>query len=736
MRCETCHRDVPEDAVFCPYCAGKLRGDEAEPAAFEYAAFISYRHLPRDQEVAKRVQQAIETYRLPRSASPEAGGARLGKCFRDEDELAAAHSLPDRILDALSKSGSLVVICTPETSESAWVRREVEAFIEMRGRERVFAVLAKGSSAESIPEYLRTNMPSAGNDERAPSNPLAADMRPESSGKTREETLRLIAAIANCGFDDLRQRDRARRRKRNAVVAVAAILVVAAIAAALAFASSARQDALAAESRKLAAESEQLLAQGDRYGALEKALEALPRSESSNDRPYVPEARTALENALEIGEAGDALWLASYEIRTEAPLGLIGNTYSRQIGTEEGRAGAVAVSDAGGFFAVSDSDGNVSTYDTLTGRKLADCVMPEETTPLSGGLYARSMGATEHYLLVGSGNDRGGATAWFDARTGEQIGASSGTGRPSFNTSYGADLVSMCTPFADGGYGVVIADLEAGRSSGSEFRDEGVLATDTPYFNTPGSRFGTNYSAFGNRLFLSELDTETNKSVTLVLPCATSLAYIDGLVVAASADPMPSDEIARRFAIEAFNEEVELKWSYEGSFSSEMIENNGIRSLVTGEPVVCAPIGNGNGVAVSVGREVLLLDPDTGEIIDRVSFEQTVIDEVAFTNEDGCIETIIAACANGTVHTRDFFEGSLDPDGDGRLLSLPFPLRWARVAHLDGYAVLLAIPADSEDRIISFRTDWTRGTGDDTEYSLDELIEQANGVLASGGRTR
>ena len=31
-----------------------------------YAAFISYRHLPRDAEVACEVQRAIEEYRLPR----------------------------------------------------------------------------------------------------------------------------------------------------------------------------------------------------------------------------------------------------------------------------------------------------------------------------------------------------------------------------------------------------------------------------------------------------------------------------------------------------------------------------------------------------------------------------------------------------------------------------------------------------------------------------------------------
>ena len=155
-----------------------------------YAAFISYRHLPRDAEVACEVQRAIEEYRLPRlvaranapaettsntaCAFPEADAyaeiahkeailhtenasigttthnkdtfnaqehkvrrpTKLGKCFRDEDELAASHSLPDSIREALAASRTLIVICSPETQESSWVRREIEMF-EQIGRAHV-----------------------------------------------------------------------------------------------------------------------------------------------------------------------------------------------------------------------------------------------------------------------------------------------------------------------------------------------------------------------------------------------------------------------------------------------------------------------------------------------------------------------------------------------------------------------------------------------------------------------
>lgn len=732
MECKTCHRDIPDDAAFCPHCAENQDG-KSNAKAFDYAAFISYRHLPYDTKVAKRVQRAIETYTFPIGVSGKPTNRRLGKCFRDEDELAASHSLPDRILDALSKSSSLIVVCTPNTQESIWVQREVEAFVKMHGQERVFAVLAAGSSAESIPEYLRPQASKRGLFDESQSSPLAADMRPEASVKARDEMLRLIAAIAECTFDDLKQRDRTRRRKKNAITAAAFALVAVLVVSALAFALSAHQDSLAANSRKLAVESAELLARGDRYGALEKALEALPKSESSNDRPYVPEARAALENALEIGDGGDALWLASYEITTDAPLGLIENSNAHRVGIEEEHASAIAVSDSGEYFAISDSDGNVGTYDTLTGRKLANCPMPKEAAPLADGLYVRSMGATEHYLLVGNGGDDG-LVACFEAKTGKHMRTSLGTGCPSFNASYGADLISMCTPLSDAGYGVVIADLESGRSSSAEYRDEKVLSTAATCLNTSGSRLGTNFSTFGDRLFCSEVDTKTNKSVALAYPRATSLAYIDGLAIAASAEAVPADSTTRRFAIEAFDEELTLKWRYEGSFSSEMIEDSGIQTLLMGEPIISEPRGNSLAVPIRVGRNVLLFDSKTGDLLNALSFDRTVIDLATHTAENGSIDTIVATCSNGTISTIDLFEDSPDAEGDGRRLVLPFPLRWAHVTSCDDYVVLLAVPANAENRIVSFRTDWLRDDGDNTEYSLDELIGQANRVLHEGGK--
>ena len=736
MRCEKCHSEIPDGAERCPHCDAKQAN-----AAVGYAAFISYRHLPRDQEVAKQIQKAIETYKLPRGISMQGrSDGRLGKCFRDEDELSAAHSLPDRILDALAKSSSLIVVCSPEARDSVWINREITAFIQMHGRERVFAVLADGSTDESIPMALRTQAMVPGSAEVTPANPLAADFRPQATDKKRDETLRIIAAVAGCNYDDLRQRNRSRTMKRGAVIAVAVIVVIAAIVAALIFASSARQAALEAESLQLAAESTQLLARGDRYGAIQKALQALPQSEAAADRPILPEARTALEDALEINANPNSTWWASYEITTQAPLGLLGNTLAHKT-DEAALAGAIAVSDTGGFFAISDTAGNISTYDTLTGKKLADCIMPEEATPLASGLYTRLMAATENYLVVTHGGERN-VLACFDATTGDIVWSQLDAGGPSFGTSYGGDLLSMAFPLTEGGYSVTIANLATSETSSVTVGDVERVDTSSAYFNTPGDRLGTNYAAFGNRLSKVELDGGEPIRTELAYANVTSLKYFNGLIVAASADPMPEDGITRRYAIEAFDENLNLKWRHDGTFASEMIVNNGITSLLAAEPVIygTTEADDAGAIVASVGRKVLIFNPTDGAIDEsalsgQLTFDQSVADVSLVAGAPDDPGFITVACSSGMVNSMQIVDAAQDPNADARRLTLPFPIRWAHVTHCGDYEVVIAVPADADNRIVSYRTDWSRGQDTGGDYSLDELIALANLTLAEGGRT-
>ena len=119
----------------------------------EYIAFISYRHLPLDKEVATQVHRLIERYQIPKELRKN-GEKHLGLVFRDQDELPLSNDLTQDIYTALDHSQFLIVVCTPDTPKSLWVQREIQYFIQKHGRNRVLTVLAAGTTAESVPEAI------------------------------------------------------------------------------------------------------------------------------------------------------------------------------------------------------------------------------------------------------------------------------------------------------------------------------------------------------------------------------------------------------------------------------------------------------------------------------------------------------------------------------------------------------------------------------------------------------
>lgn len=188
----------------------------------EYRAFISYRHRPLDIAAAKAVQSKLETFRIPSYISKKDGIKKLGRCFRDQDELPTSSNLADNIVDALENSQWLIVICTPALSESKWCLTEIETFIKLHGRDRVLAVLAEGEPGESFPSLLRFETLDDGT--VVEREPLAADIRGQMKKKLKIEKLRLIAPMLGVGFDDLRRR--ARERFMKTVVAASLAVVV------------------------------------------------------------------------------------------------------------------------------------------------------------------------------------------------------------------------------------------------------------------------------------------------------------------------------------------------------------------------------------------------------------------------------------------------------------------------------------------------------------------------------
>jgi tetratricopeptide (TPR) repeat protein len=208
-------------------------GEQAD--GYEYAAFISYRHAEVDRRWAKWAHRTLETYRVPAALVKQRGApARVGRCFRDEEELPASADLSAEIDRALVASRFLIVVCSPRTPQSRWVNREVERFRELGRGDRIVTLLTEGEPAASFPRALTEIRRVAGDGaERIDEvEPLAADVRPgrhESRGHlARMARLRMVACVLGVRFDDLRNREQQRRNRRLAALAsVAAALLLA-----------------------------------------------------------------------------------------------------------------------------------------------------------------------------------------------------------------------------------------------------------------------------------------------------------------------------------------------------------------------------------------------------------------------------------------------------------------------------------------------------------------------------
>ncbi|MBP1556183.1 MAG: toll/interleukin-1 receptor domain-containing protein, partial [Oscillospiraceae bacterium] len=267
-----------------------------------YKAFISYRHLPLDLKVARKLHKTIEHYVIPKYLRKD-GNKRIGYVFRDQDELPISSDLSGSIRTALDNSEFLIVICSPDTSKSVWVLEEITYFLKTHDRDHVLAVLISGEPHESFPEMLTEPVM---DDDGTVRNiePLAANIVADSDMRRNRlfstEVLRILAALIGCAYDELYRREQ-RYRIRRMTAAFSAVFVIAASFIGLLLNRNAQinsnyERALRNQSEYLASESLRLLDSEDRFSALRLALAGLP-SEEDPDRPVVSKAHYALERA-------------------------------------------------------------------------------------------------------------------------------------------------------------------------------------------------------------------------------------------------------------------------------------------------------------------------------------------------------------------------------------------------------------------------------------------------------
>lgn len=190
-----------------------------------YSAFISYNH--RDRAWASWLHRELERYRLPKALAGRKSpigvlGRRLPPVFRDRDELAASTNLASSVREALAEAQTLIVICSSSAKQSRWVDQEVREFTALGRRDRIQCLIVPESGdRDGAPLPASSILPAAlleGGEE-----PLAADARKSGDGK-RVAFLKLVAGMIGVRYDELRQREQARRHKRLLTLAAAASL--------------------------------------------------------------------------------------------------------------------------------------------------------------------------------------------------------------------------------------------------------------------------------------------------------------------------------------------------------------------------------------------------------------------------------------------------------------------------------------------------------------------------------
>lgn len=212
---------------------------------YYYDAFISYRHGYPDEQYAIWLHEALEAYRLPKSLK-KSGLSDIKRVFRDDSELAAIANMSAGLETALERSRYLIIICSPRLPKSNWCHAEIKKFRDMGRHNQILALLIEGEPSASFPPIL-TEIREQHIDDRGEViervrkvQPFAADVRPKAGHSHKEinssALLKLVATIVGCQFDDLRQREWARRLQRMRYITATTLILLIVFSSIAAFA--------------------------------------------------------------------------------------------------------------------------------------------------------------------------------------------------------------------------------------------------------------------------------------------------------------------------------------------------------------------------------------------------------------------------------------------------------------------------------------------------------------------
>lgn len=304
---------------------------------YKYKAFISYRHIAPDMQAAERLQKLLEAYKPPKSLGIKKENWRI---FRDVSELQSSSDLSEIIKNAIESSEFLIVVCSPQYTDSKWCLQELTRFRELHGNKNtnIITLLVSGDPRNSFPEELTCTEVTTTNEKgeevtvKMDVEPLAANIVSEnlkdSMKKLNTEFLRIAAPLLGCDFNDLFQREKRReaaRRRRifGSAFGILSLITIISVASAVTINGKNKQiqkqnsqimlqnDRIKAQNTEiesknsellienaghLAVESENLFKENSLIQAIKKAVAALPSE--AEEKPVLPEAEYALSREL------------------------------------------------------------------------------------------------------------------------------------------------------------------------------------------------------------------------------------------------------------------------------------------------------------------------------------------------------------------------------------------------------------------------------------------------------
>lgn len=253
--------------------------------------------VPSDAETAAKLSDSIRTYKLPRGVTAPSGALDYRNIILD----CGGEPVDEAVRQRLAQTGHLVVLCSPDTKNSAPVIDRLTYYRDHFPERDITAVLVKAEPSESLPDFffqkktVRHILPDMTVVEREETiEPIAADLRADSKKRWREmlryETVRIVASVLGLHQDDLERRHLARRRRAIAaalIMAGAVFLTAAGIFLRLGFVAKKEGD-IAKEQTRLS------------IAIVRRTMEELPASFAGDEEalPYVNEAMDNARAAL------------------------------------------------------------------------------------------------------------------------------------------------------------------------------------------------------------------------------------------------------------------------------------------------------------------------------------------------------------------------------------------------------------------------------------------------------